>query len=366
MIDIVKPTLLLDEGKVRRNIDRMVSKAEKAGVQLRPHFKTHQSQEIGRWFRERGINQITVSSLDMASYFAADGWDDILVDFPVNLRQMDTINALAAQITLGLLVESVETAVALNNQLTHPVQVWLKIDVGYGRTGIPYNDAETLGKLARAIAAAPKLELIGILTHSGHTYSAASPHKIVTLYHESVVRLNTARYRLQDEGHHVLVSIGDTPGCSLTGSFGQVDEIRPGNFVFYDLMQHQLGACAADDIAVAVACPIVAKHEMDQRVIIYGGAVHLSKDMVMLDGQVCYGLIALPDGDGWGVLRYDAMLVSLSQEHGLLRVHPILFDQLQVGDVLMVLPVHSCLTADLYGRYHTLTGQEISKMRTNS
>jgi len=33
-----------------------------------------------------------------------------------------------------------------------------------------------------------------------------------------------------------------------------VDEIRPGNFVFYDLMQYRIGSCSVGQIAVAMAC----------------------------------------------------------------------------------------------------------------
>jgi len=74
---IVKPTLLLDEQRAVQNIERMVEKAGKNGVLLRPHFKTHQSAEIGEWFRSRGVHAITVSSVDMAEYFIDHGWKDI-------------------------------------------------------------------------------------------------------------------------------------------------------------------------------------------------------------------------------------------------------------------------------------------------
>ena len=53
---ILKPTLLLDENTARANIQRMARKALSAGVQFRPHFKTHQSITIGSWFAEEGID----------------------------------------------------------------------------------------------------------------------------------------------------------------------------------------------------------------------------------------------------------------------------------------------------------------------
>ena len=71
---IDQPALLLDDDIARRNIDRMVVKAARNQVIFRPHFKTHQSAEIGEWFREKGIEKITVSSVEMAEYFANNGW----------------------------------------------------------------------------------------------------------------------------------------------------------------------------------------------------------------------------------------------------------------------------------------------------
>jgi len=58
---ITRPTLVVDEGRVRRNIARMATKARASGVRFRPHFKTHQSAAIGAWFREEGVTAITAS-----------------------------------------------------------------------------------------------------------------------------------------------------------------------------------------------------------------------------------------------------------------------------------------------------------------
>lgn len=363
---ISKPTLLLDAEKARRNIAAMSKKAEAANVRFRPHFKTHQSAEIGEWFREAGVSAITVSSVDMALYFAEHGWNDILIAFPVNTRQPKSLNKLAHENNLHLLVESVGTAVSLNNLLGTAVNVWLKVDAGYGRTGIHWQEKATLLDLAYTVADAPQLNLSGLLAHAGNTYGADSLEDIVAIYDETAVRLNSVRDHLQADGFELQVSVGDTPGCSVVEDFGQVDEIRPGNFVFYDLMQQHLNACVPDDIAVGVACPIVAKHETSKRLVIYGGAVHLSKDSMVVNEERIYGRIARWHKDQWGSMLYGSKIINLSQEHGIIQTDEAIFDTLHVGDIVVVLPVHSCLTVDLYGHYTTLTGETISKMRTNS
>ena len=60
---ITKPTLILDKKKCIENINTMFSKAKKHHLEFRPHFKTHQSLEVGSWFKEIGVTKITVSSV---------------------------------------------------------------------------------------------------------------------------------------------------------------------------------------------------------------------------------------------------------------------------------------------------------------
>jgi len=138
-LEIEKPTILLNVDQAKRNIQRMAVKAQRQGIRFRPHFKTHQSAAIGEWFRQAGVTAITVSSLEMAQYFARHGWDDITIAFPANLRQVGAFNKLARSIHLGLLVESIETVDYLSNQLTAPVDTWVEIDDGTNRTGVRWD-----------------------------------------------------------------------------------------------------------------------------------------------------------------------------------------------------------------------------------
>jgi len=118
MLNIKKPTLLLNTEICKRNIHTMAIKAREQKVIFRPHFKTHQSAAISKWFREEGVTSITVSSVTMAKYFAKHGWKDITIAFPVNLLEIDEINHLASEIKLYLLIESEETAVFLTEKMT--------------------------------------------------------------------------------------------------------------------------------------------------------------------------------------------------------------------------------------------------------
>jgi len=189
-INIKKPSLILDKEKVLRNIEKMVNKAKNSGVKFRPHFKTHQSAKIGEFFKEQGVSSITVSSVDMAKYFSKHGWRDITIAFPVNLLQIDEINDLAERITLNLVVESKESIHFLGENLKFPVNTWIKIDVGYKRTGIPANNVDLVVELAKEIEKSNNLSFGGLLTHSGHSYHASSINQIKKIYQDTVFKLH--------------------------------------------------------------------------------------------------------------------------------------------------------------------------------
>ena len=50
-------------------------------------------------------------------------------------------------------------------------------------------------------------------------------------------------------------------------------------------------------------------------------------------------------------------LISLSQEHGIIRASDKLINEISIGDVIGIIPVHSCMTANLMGSYRTFNNQ---------
>jgi D-serine deaminase-like pyridoxal phosphate-dependent protein len=348
-MQIVKPTFVVIQQRVMQNIDRMCLKAKKSGVNFRPHFKTHQSLQIASWFREKGVNSITVSSVEMAKYFAKYGWKDITIAFPTNILEMDEINKLNDQIDLNLLVESEDVAWFLDEKLKKPVNVWIKIDTGYGRTGIEWDNADQILQLCRTIRKSKKFNLTGLLTHSGHSYHVKGKQAILEIYRDTVKKITHLKSQLSDGGiDQIKISVGDTPICSVVDDFSEVDEIRPGNFVFYDIMQLNIGSCREEDIAAAVVCPVVAKHPHRNELILYGGAVHFSKDYISDErDQKVYGYVCELQENNWGPINTENYLVSLSQEHGIIKTSPDFFQRIQIGDLVAVLPAHSCLAMNL-------------------
>ncbi|MDT8401593.1 MAG: alanine racemase, partial [Bacteroidales bacterium] len=344
------------------NIEYMVNKARENDLIFRPHFKTHQSLAVGRWFRQYGVDRITVSSLKMAYYFARDNWKDILVGIAYNPREYGLYEKLAEKCKIRLTIGCPEAARLLAGQCRFQAEVMIKIDTGYNRTGIKWNDSINLNRTIDYLNKNSKIKIRGLMTHDGSTYGLGSREKITEHYLRSVKRINKSR---EDSGiRDLIVSVGDTPSASLTESFGNVDELRPGNFVFYDLMQHLNGTCDFNNIAMALICPVIDIRPSSGTIVIHGGAVHFSKESLKVDGKPVYGMLVPTDSSGWHHPENKMYISSLSQEHGIIECpEQKLVEGLQPGDLLAVIPVHSCLTADCMGSYTLTSGKTIDHMR---
>lgn len=360
---IVRPTLLLDEQRCRANIRRMTTKANRHGLIFRPHFKTHQSHTVGRWFRDEGVTKCTVSSVRMASYFAEDGWNDITVAFPLNHLEVAEINRLASQLKLNILVVSADALRGLLAGLTHKVYCFVEMDCGYHRTGIDPSDSKGMDEILQVIESSPLLEFAGLLTHAGHSYACRSGIEILTVHQQTTQLMKKVGNRLKAKYPDLVLSVGDTPTCSIANDFEGIQEIRPGNFVFYDIMQRGIGSCPDDQIAVVMACPVVVTYPDRGEIIIHGGGVHLAKDFLKQeDGSMVFGRVVRLTEGGWELPSTPMTVKSLSQEHGIIRATAAECASFHPGDVLGILPVHSCMTADVMGQYVTLGGETILMM----
>lgn len=356
------PTLFLDPVRCKKNIAKMAAKARRNNVAFRPHVKTHQSLAVARWLKEERVAKITVSSLKMAAYFAQE-WDDITVAFPTNILEIETINSLASKIQLNLCIENVEVLEFLKNHLKAPVGIFLKMDIGYNRTGIAVDRFSLIDQLLSQMDQTPMLQFKGFLGHAGHSYQCRSKEAIEAVHQTSKEKFLILKSHYQEQYPELTLSYGDTPSCSVSEDFTGIDEIRPGNFIFYDLTQNIIGSNELDEIAVAMACPVVAMHPDRNEIVIYGGGVHLSKDRIEdPETGVIFGRIAEKKGSGWGACIPNMHLKSLSQEHGIVSVPKETMRDYAIGDLLWVLPVHSCMAADLMKEFHTPDGAILSAM----
>ena len=204
------------------------------------------------------------------------------------------------------------------------------------------------------------LELVGLLTHGGHSYAAGSPDEIAAAADDERRALMDATTLLREHGMSAgLLSSGSTPTAVLGRDFSGIDEIRPGVYLAGDLFQAQLGSLGFDDIAVTVLATILAHDESRNRLVIDAGGLALSKDRSTQHSprDFGYGLLQFADGSP---LPVDAIVRSVHQEHGEVSADSTLpFAALPVGSAVRVVPNHVCMTAAAYDEYVVTDGRGI-------
>jgi D-serine deaminase-like pyridoxal phosphate-dependent protein len=348
LTEISTPAFLVDRTVVQRNCTRMRDKAHASGVLFRPHVKTHKCVELGRLQHGGGIGPITVSTLAEAEHFADGGFRDITYAVPIAPAKLDRAAALARRLErLSVLIDSEEAFRALE-AYEFPFDVFLKVDCGYHRAGVDPESPDS-ARLAMAMAASERMHFQGLLTHAGHSYHARDVEEIRRVAAEESSSLTRFRALL---GMDVVRSIGSTPTLAVAERFADCEEVRPGNYVFFDAFQATIGSCAREDVAVSVLTTVVGSYPERAALIVDAGALALSKDLGPdhVDPRFGYGLVCDLD-----LQPLPMRLAALSQEHGSIesRIH------VPVGTRLRILPNHSCLTAAMYERYHVVEGSSV-------
>ena len=354
-----RPKAVVMEQQCRKNIASIKQKSDEMRAQFRPHFKTHQSIEIGRWFRDEGISGITVSTPQMAEYFIEDGWDDITIGFPFYSGQIDDLKRLSADVRFRLFVHSAEDVSLIAREIRNPVSILIEVDAGYGRSGIPEKNTGRIQSVIDEIRKSDHVTFHGFYVHDGDTYNVQGKDNVAGVIHRNLQALK----RLKSMYPKASICLGDTPSCSLLTDFSGVDELSPGNLIFYDLMQITIGSCDYSDIGLLIQAPVAQQKPGADQCIIHGGAVHFSKDRLSIDGNVTYGQPVTVSKKGSIQKIEGTSLVALSQEHGTISGLSALqkASDSETLQSVWICPVHSCLTANLFSEYQCFSGNKIEK-----
>ncbi len=299
----------------------------------------------------------------MAEYFAGVGWDDITIAFPFVPQWAEAVNRLAKDISVNITFSSAQNLLASYNLINEFVGVFIEVDVGYGRTGVQPENTREIALMLNLIKTNEKFTFKGFLVHAGQSYGASGKEQVLKIHNRALTQLIKLKSFWKEQYPNLVVSYGDTPTCSIADEFWGVDEIRPGNFIFYDVMQSKIGSCKPSQIAVALICPVVDSAHEQGKIVVHGGAVHLSKERIKLDGADCYGLVCRFDGKTWSEPIPGAMVTALSQEHGTISYVENSLNTIKPGELLAILPIHSCLTVDCMGAIFDSELNQLDVMR---
>jgi len=323
-VDTPSPIVLVDV--MQRNIDRMQGFAVEHQLQVRPHVKTHKCVEIGRRQIEAGAVGITAGNVGEAEVFAAAGFEDIFLAYPLwpagtkgqRIRQLAQSTQMRVGVDNAAAIEALADAMGDEPER---LEVVVEVDCGARRSGAPPKAAGDLARAAHNRGLVP----VGVYTYPGH--GSAGPGSREPAAQDQEAALTTAARSFNEVGLTAeVVSAGSTPTVAYsTGS--PITEIRPGEYVFCDLNNTRLGACEGDQIALFVAATVVSDWVPDQ---------------VILDvGTKALGREGNPEKGYGGIAGRKAVLDKLNEYHGFLAV-PGGEPRPRVGTVVPVVPNHVC------------------------
>ncbi|MBL8653428.1 MAG: alanine racemase [Alphaproteobacteria bacterium] len=254
LADLQTPCLVLDRAVLTRNIARMTARAKELGVTLRPHMKTAKSAEVARRVHGGSVGPITVSTLAEAEYFAKHGFTDMVYAVGISPDKLDrAAKLMAGGVDLKILTDEVGVAQAIAERgkaLGLKFRTLIEIETGGERAGVLPASAEldTIGKILDDAGM-----LAGALAHAGHSYGADGISEIQEIAEDERAGVVAAAERLRAQGRKVeIVSVGSTPTALYGKHLAGVTEMRPGNFVFFDLFQ--TGSAAARSATSRSAC----------------------------------------------------------------------------------------------------------------
>ena len=352
--DLPTPALILDRAVLRRNLKRMSDRLRQSGVALRPHLKTAKSIEVGRMAVEGHDGRITVSTLAEARYFAAGGFKDILYGVGIVPAKFSAIADLRRQgINLRVVTDNlpVASSIAEAARTGDTFSVFIEIDSGGGRAGLPYPELPGLLDIARVLHTAPNVELAGVMTHAGHSYHQSTPEGIAAIAEQERLAIVTAAEKIRAAGIPCpIVSGGSTPTATWSRDFTGITEMRPGVYEFNDLDQALIGSCSYQDLALSVLASVIGHYPHRNQMLVDAGALALSKDVSAQEFQpkVGYGTIA-------DAPSKDMAVIECSQEHGFVgSSDPMPYGHMPIGTRVRILPNHACITAAAYDKYYVV------------
>ncbi len=334
--EIDTPAVLVDLDIALRNITRAQAQADAAGVELRPHIKTHKLPFFAQKQIEAGAVGITCQKIGEAEVMADAGLTDIFLPYNIlGSSKLARLKALHERITLSVTADSATTIEGYASTFADPqkpLKVLIECDTGGGRVGV--QTKEQALELAKQIAAAPGLRFGGLMTFP----PVGEPDKAETWLRDC--RDLLASNALPCE----TITSGGTPDMWRKADNSIITEYRPGTYIYMDRYQIDKGAATLADCAATVLATVVSRPTAT-RAILDAGSKSLTSDT-----------LGLPDH---GELIEDsrARVVGLSEEHGKLELPAD--SPLKVGDRVRVLPDHICPVINLFDEVVLISGDDV-------
>lgn len=325
--------MLIYPDRVRENILRMLKMA--GGPQrLRPHVKTHKLAELVRLQLEYGITKFKAATIAEAEMTAAAGAQDVLLAYPVigpNVPRMQALVRKFPGVRFSCLADEANSTRALAeafHQAGLTIEVYLDVDCGQQRTGIPIGPAAL--ELYRLITQLAGLKAGGLHVYDGHL---SEPDLVARtrLCQQTFAPVEVFRSELLAQGLTVpRVVAGGTPTFPIHARNPEY-ECSPGTTVLWDFGYSAKFADLNFLHAALVLTRVVSKPAPNRLCLDLG-----HKAIAAENPHPRVQFLNLP----------DATALIHSEEH--LVVESPWATTFAVGDCLYGVPRHVCPTVALY------------------
>ncbi|KAJ6013826.1 hypothetical protein N7540_008417 [Penicillium herquei] len=417
--DVPKPAAVLDQAIIRRHCERMKRTVRVLDVKFRAHVKTHKTLQLSEMQVDQDskeANFIASTILEIETLVPLLQRIKTSVSFnvlygipliPSQVVRLAEIAKILGKNSISVMIDHPDQVPYLEKffEITKfPVCVFVKVDTGYHRAGLPPVSLNKNGLLERLADAEKKgfVSLLGLYSHSSLSYSAKTAQEAMSYLVTEIQGCKDALERwthLLPQDRKLVISVGATP--QVTSSYNlapteneelnaslspnpchkspeakelkdllrdskdpgsNVDiEFHAGNYPVLDMQQVSTHAREGDgrledEIALSVFAEVCSVYNDGERekaeALIAAGTLALAREPC--ESYPGWGTLS-----SWGLgkeVEKSRLIVNrISQEHGIVTWGSPLAGQdsipLKIGQFVKVFPNHACVTGAFYGWY---------------
>ncbi len=239
------PCLLLDIELLLQNLNTMQQHANIAGINLRPHSKTHKCSTLAKLQLKYGAIGISVAKLSEAEVLVHQGISSILITSPIvtpyKIKKLMELLNLAPE--LMIVVDNKFNCDTLNmaaSQQQQKIKVLVDVNSGIGRTGVQIEHAL---ELAQYVHNTPWLELVGIQCYAGNLQHIQTYKVRKAQSTEIMEKASQLLETCKNKGLPVTILTGGGTGTyDIDSLVSGVTEIQPGSYTVMDVEYTTLGS----------------------------------------------------------------------------------------------------------------------------
>lgn len=331
---IFSPQLVYYEDIIDTNINKIIEIAKNTS-RLWPHIKTHKTKNIVKKLMDKGVTKFKCATFSECEVAAQSGASEILLAYPLvgpSLKRFIKLESLYKDTKFYGLLEDLDQAKKLNNITDHIIDIFVDVNVGLNRTGVPLNKLESFINELRNLK---NLRVLGL-----HCYDGQNGFSDLDERQEAIDILATQIFDYKKK-------LDDSLNISLKVICGGTPEFPC--WMKYDVFCSP-GTCFVQDSGYEKLFPDIQ---------IQPGAAVLSRVISNpTDGYFTldcgYKAIASdPKGIRGQLVGYHDIVEDLFQneEHWVFKMKPGYEDRCpKVGQIVYIIPTHICPTSALYAK----------------